>query len=174
MNEAEKMVISLYPENLKGLDLSFDESIYAIAFGLQDEIREYGKEAVFNQLGMSAEKMHERVEYCLGKKMYDGYANALRLVLNGNNAAHVDVERLAETFTFAVSNLCQPTDASIDYCSYRADVNYRHLLKVYKYGHICLPTQSLIFILLWHTCPKSVIRQSENYSMLLIRLKKKK
>lgn len=52
--------------------------------------------------------------------------------------------------------------------------NYRHLLKVYKYGHICLPTQSLIFILLWHTCPKSVIRQSENYSMLLIRLKKKK
>lgn len=128
MNEAEKMVISLYPENLKGLDLSFDESIYAIAFGLQDEIREYGKEAVFNGLGMSAEKMHERVEYCLGKKMYDGYANALRLVLNGNNAAHVDVERLAETFTFAVSNLCQPTDASIDYCSYRADVNYRHLL----------------------------------------------
>ena len=65
--------------------------------------------------------------------MYDGYANALRLVLNGNNVAHVDVERLAETFTFAVSNLCQPTDASIDYCSYRADVNYRHLLKV----HVC-------------------------------------
>ena len=67
MNEAEKMVISLYPENLKGLDLSFDESIYAIAFGLQDEIRAHGKEAVFNELGMSAEKMHERVEYCLGK-----------------------------------------------------------------------------------------------------------
>ncbi len=69
-----------------------------LPFGLQDEIREYGKEAVFNQLGMSAEKMHERVEYCLGKKMYDGYANALRLVLNGNNAAHVDVEKISGDF----------------------------------------------------------------------------
>lgn len=128
MNEAEKMAISLYPENLRGLDLSFDESIYAIAFGLQDEIRAYGKEAVFNELGMSAKKMHERVEYCLGKKMHDVYANALRLVLNGNNAVHVDVERLADTFTFAVSDLCQPTDANSGYCSYRVDVNYRHLL----------------------------------------------
>lgn len=37
--------MQLYPENLRGLNLSFEESIFAIAFGLEDEIRAYGKEA---------------------------------------------------------------------------------------------------------------------------------
>ena len=53
-------------------------------------------------------------------------------------------------------------------------VNCRHLFKICKYGHTCLLIQNQIFIPLRHTYQKSAIRQSENCSMSLIQLMKKK
>lgn len=121
----------VYPKALEGLDLSFEESIYAIAFELEDEIRERGKDAVFSDLSMTPEEMQSSVGYCLDEVMYRERAYALRRILgcpgySGSNGwmltEHTSV---ADVFPGAVEDL-KSTDASGR--QYRRKSNYRALL----------------------------------------------
>lgn len=72
---------SLCPENLKGLNLSYVESIYVIAFGLEDEVRVRGKEAIFQELNMTEEEMSKHLEDYSTKVLGDVWTYALRRVL---------------------------------------------------------------------------------------------
>lgn len=71
--------VDLYFERLKSLNLSFEESVYTIAFGLEDEIAERGKETVFSEL-CCREKMAEKVREVLDGIPED-YVYALRCKL---------------------------------------------------------------------------------------------
>ncbi len=120
----------LYPNNLKGLSLSFIESIYAIAFELESELHVRGKEVVFQDLDMTAEEMRGRVEFCLNEAMYESHAYALRRVLGDFDSPANDEKKLYgrplhEVFKKAVENL--RSSAALCYRSYE-NVNYRHLL----------------------------------------------
>lgn len=57
---------SLYFATLKGRGLTFEESVYAIAFGLEEEIQQKGKEAVFSELPCR-ERMPENIKLTLGE-----------------------------------------------------------------------------------------------------------
>lgn len=70
----------LYPENLEGLELSFVETIYVIAFELEDEIRSKGKVEVFAELDLMPQQMSESVEKAFSQ-MHNLRSYALRLVL---------------------------------------------------------------------------------------------
>ena len=100
----------LDPNNLKGLSLSFIESIYAIAFELESELHVRGKEVVFQDLDMTAEEMRGRVEFCLNEAMYESHAYALRRVLGDFDSPANDEKKLYgqplhEVFKKAVENL---------------------------------------------------------------------
>ncbi len=73
------MEINLFPEEMKGLNLAtFSERIVTVAFGLTDEIRLKGKEAVFAQFPCP-EQMAKNAEKTLDE-MYEVCAYALRRV----------------------------------------------------------------------------------------------
>lgn len=124
----EEMLEGLYPVDLKGLGLSFDESIYAIAFELQKEIRAHGKESVFAELDMTESEMRERVEHCLNEAIYKVEANALRLVLGdrgllANCKENYSIKDLKCDFAAAVNGLREGRNKWN-----HINCNYRYLL----------------------------------------------
>lgn len=134
--------MNLYPENLKGLDLTFAESIYVIAFKLENEIRAQGKEAIFKELGMTATEMAERVEHCLNEEISKSNAYVLRRVLGDLDSAVNDKEtlRLSERWSLndAFDEAVRALQSSIDanYGISRAK-NYRKLLTIGRKSQFC-------------------------------------
>lgn len=124
-------VMDLYPESLKGLDLTFDETIYAIAFGLEAEIGSYGKEKVFRELEMTPEEMAVRVKYCLDEIMGKQSAYALRRVLGDLDSPAKDKEMLGayhsleREFGSTLSSLRSSLSSSLRFGN---GVNFRNLL----------------------------------------------
>lgn len=59
-----------YIQSLKDLNLSFEECIYAVAFGLEDEIRQDGKEAVFSGLPCKEVMAEKAAEILSGNNHY--------------------------------------------------------------------------------------------------------
>lgn len=107
--------IELYPKELMGLNLNFTEAIYAITFGLEEEIRDRGKEAVFAEFDLSPGEMKEGVDNCLETLLSSGESYALHRVLGGINTAVDDAKTFGEFgsledyFSDAVKKLCSTT-----------------------------------------------------------------
>ncbi len=69
------MEANLYPNSLEGLGLTFVETIFAIAFGLEDALHAECKTEVFAELGLTPEQMKENVEKTLKELCYtESYA----------------------------------------------------------------------------------------------------
>lgn len=77
-------------KKLDGLELSFEESVYVIAFDLADEIREKGKEAVFSELSCR-ENMAENVQKVM-EFLSDDSIYALRRALGGERNEEIEAE----------------------------------------------------------------------------------
>lgn len=92
----------LYPENLKGLDLDFTESIYAIVFGLEDELHEKDKAEVFAGLGLTPEQMAKNVKKVLDAMHHHLSEYALYRVL-GDLDASQDEQKFGQRWTLASS-----------------------------------------------------------------------
>lgn len=92
------MEANLYPRNLKGLDLSFTEAIYAIAFGLEEELHAKGKAEIFVELDLTPEQMADNVEKTLAAMYSHLNKYALRRVL-GDLDASQDAEIFGEFYT---------------------------------------------------------------------------
>ncbi len=92
------MEVNLYPRNLKELDLSFTEAIYAIAFGLEEELHAKGKAEVFAELDLTPEQMADNVEKTLVVMYSHLNKYALRRVL-GDLDASQDAEIFGEFYT---------------------------------------------------------------------------
>jgi len=70
--------ITTYVKELGGLDLTFEECVYAIAFQLEDDLHLRGKEEVFSELPCLGQ-LSEKVQKVLGGEQ--SYTYALRKVL---------------------------------------------------------------------------------------------
>lgn len=92
----------LYPENLKGLDLDFTESIYAIVFGLEDELHEKDRAEVFAGLGLAPEQMAKNVKKVLDAMHHHLSEYALYRVL-GDLDASQDEQKFGQRWTLASS-----------------------------------------------------------------------
>ena len=92
------MEVNLYPRNLKELDLSFTEAIYAIAFGLEEELHAKGKAEVFAELDLTPEQMADNVEKTLAVMYSHLNKYALRRVL-GDLDASQDAEIFGAFYT---------------------------------------------------------------------------
>lgn len=75
-------------KKLDGLELSFEESVYVIAFDLADEIREKGKEAVFSELPCR-ENMTENAQKVM-ESLSDDNIYALRRALGGERNEEIE------------------------------------------------------------------------------------
>jgi len=101
-------VCTYYQERLSGLNLAFEESVYAIAFNLMDKIRREGKDLVFYDLP-SPGRMTERVQEVLGDT--PAYNYVLRKVLgypvcsDDEEAFNATGQTITECFCAAVDYL---------------------------------------------------------------------